>query len=116
MRVLRKIAKATALLFLLTFAAGNPVFANDINEFARLSNIKDGLERGDCERYGGSRSGMPKNPMQTLEAKGIRLGGYNNVRRYQGDIYVVYSVAKKSLLGSIVGNSERQVTICKFKQ
>lgn len=104
------ILKFFILIFSLTIS--NPVKANSIEEFAARSQTKDALLDGDCQKWGGAIRGLPKNPILTLEKHGERLGGYRNVLRYQGAIYVLYSVPKKGILNYL--SSERKLVICKF--
>ena len=85
------------------------VFANSIEDFAARSQTKDALLDGDCKKWGGSVTGLPKDPILTLEKYGERLGGYRNVVRYRGAIYILYSVPKKGILNSF--SSERKLVI-----
>ena len=106
---------AVFLSFFLFTSIASTLLASDINEFARLSNIKDALKAGDCQRYGGTNKGIPQNPIQTLEKYGESLGGYRNVRRYNGDIYIVYSAPKSGFMNYLAGGIVREIVICKFK-
>ena len=102
------------LIALFFFAMQSFSIASEVDEFARLSQKKDALIEGDCQRYGGSQK-IPEldNPFVTLSKEGEKLGGYNNVIGFNGHIYIVYSYSKgnwfeKNVMG------KRRLTICKF--
>lgn len=76
-------------LFLL-FPVG--VSAQSASDFYRLSNIEDALSEGDCARFGGMRfDGDVAAMANTLSQRGEKFRGYNNVIRYRGSIYVLWS-------------------------
>ena len=66
--------------------------ADVTQNFFRLSNIKDALVEGDCQRYGGYKYGgdVAKLAVKTSK-RGKQIGNYRNVKRYKGDIYVLWS-------------------------
>ena len=103
--IIIKVFAVVSLLF-------SPVMANSIEEFAARSQQKDWLSDGDCQKWGGKVNGLPKNPIVTLDKYGKRLGGYRNVFRYKGAIYVMYSVSNGGILGALF--DERKVVICRF--
>ena len=88
--------------------------ASGLGEFARLSNIKDALIEGDCQRFGGTQNIRElDNPLVTLSEKGRKLRGYNNVVDYNGRVYVVYSIQSGGWFAKNV-MGQRRMSICKF--
>ena len=88
--------------------------ASGVDEFARLSNKKNALVEGDCQRYGGTQK-IPEldDPFVTLSKKGKKLGGYNNVIGFNQRIYIVFSVPSGGwLMKNVMG--QRRLSICKF--
>lgn len=66
--------------------------ADITKDFFRLSNIKGALDEGDCERYGGYKYGgdVAKLAVKTSK-RGKNFDNYRNVKKYKGDIYVLWS-------------------------
>ena len=73
------------------------------------------MDLDDCEKFGGTRKVMLDNPFVTLNERGQRLGGYNNVLKYKGNIYIVYSAAKEGVLNFFLGGAMQTTKICKFE-
>ncbi|WP_131494575.1 hypothetical protein [Yoonia vestfoldensis] len=71
---------------------GFSAYADTTRDFFRLSNIKDALVDGDCQRYGGYkyRGDVAKLAVETSN-NGTKIGNYRNVVRYDGGIYVLWS-------------------------
>lgn len=81
-------------IFLLVFTLSFPFLARAQSpyEFFRLSNIKDALVEGDCERFGGVPSNSDVAELATtLSQRGEKVRGYNNVIDYRGRVYVLWS-------------------------
>jgi hypothetical protein len=102
------------LVALFFFAMQSLSIASGVDEFARLSQKKDALIEGDCQRYGGTQK-IPEldNPFVTLSKKGEKLGGYNNVIGFNRHIYIVVSVPAGGWFAKNV-MGKRRMTICKF--
>ena len=88
--------------------------AGSVDDFARLSNQRDGLKAGDCKRYGGEFFPLSEKNLDAL-LQGQKVGGYNNVRQIENHIYIVYSYAEPgSILNSLIGNVSRVMSMCRF--
>ena len=109
-----KFSKLFVSATLLYFAMQSLSMASGLNEFARLSNIKDALIEGDCQRFGGTQNIQElDNPFVTLSEKGKKLSGYNNVVGFNGRVYVVFSTPSGGWFAkNVIG--QRQMSICKF--
>jgi len=110
----KKYSNPFFLAALFFFSMQSLSIASGVDEFARLSQKKDALIEGDCQRYGGTQK-IPEldNPFVTLSKEGEKLGGYNNVIGFDRHIYIVFSFPSggwfaKNLMG------QRRMTICKF--
>ena len=80
------------LVIAFSFSLPVAVSARSPSEFFRLSNIKDALVEGDCERFGGvPNDGDVAELASTISRRGEKIRGYNNVIDYRGRVYVLWS-------------------------
>lgn len=93
--------------------AANP----NVDRFVQLSNVKDALEYGDCEKFGGYSVRGSEYQSVIDKTAGSRTYLRNNAKIYRGFLYVGWTFAnpESKTLNALIGNVSRVVGICRFK-
>ena len=86
-----KMIRVLKYFFMLAVLHAHSANAERKYDFFQLSNIKDALEEGDCQRFGGYKyNGDVAKLAVLLNKQGKRVGTYNNVKQFNGNTYVMW--------------------------